>query len=591
MAEVKRIFDLLPFINDTYPAIDDVFVTKMGGQWVKCSIQKYMEKADLISFGLLAMGIKRGDKIASISESRTEWNWLDMAIMQIGAVHVPIYPTISEDDHRYILAHSDSRIVFTSSSRMLRRIEHLIPQIPNIIEVISFDKMDGVRQLDDLIEMGKKAMDQFDLSQYRDAVNQDDMATMIYTSGTTGTPKGVMLSHRNIVSNFLSINNISPVRLQPHAKAFSYLPLCHVLERMLCYMYQWLGYSIHYAESIAKISDNMKEVQPDMMCSVPRLVEKVYDKILMKGRKLKGIKKQLFFWAVNLGYKYELYNANGWWYHVKLKVADKLIFSKWRAALGGNLKIIVSGGAVIQPRLERVFTAAGIDIMSGYGLTETSPVIAVSNYTKEGREFGTVGPAVPGVKVKIAEDGEILTKSDCVMLGYFKAPELTEEIIDADGWLHTGDIGDLMPSGRLKITGRKKAIFKNSFGKYVNPEFVENKLKESSFIDNAMVVGENQKFASALLIPDFAHLRSWCRIKNIPYSLNEEMIELPIIKERYKKELSLINATLGSTEKISRFKLMAYEWSVDTGELSAALKIRRHFVLQKYKQVIERLFE
>lgn len=591
MAEVKRIFDLLPYINETYPAIDDILVTKKGSQWVKCSIHKYMEMADLISLGLLAMGIKRGDKIASISESRTEWNWLDMGIMQIGAVHVPIYPTISEDDHRYILAHSDSRIVFTSSSNMLRRIEHLIPQIPNIMEVISFDKMDGVRQLDDLVAMGKAAMNQFNLSQYRDAVNPDDMATMIYTSGTTGTPKGVMLSHRNLVSNFLSIIDIPPVRLQPHAKVFSYLPLCHVLERMLCYAYQRLGYSIYYAESIAKISDNIKEVQPEMMCSVPRLVEKVYDKILMNGRKLKGIKKQLFFWAVNLGYKYEHHHANGWWYHLKLKVADKLIYSKWRAALGGNLKIIVSGGAAIQPRLERVFTAAGIDIMPGYGLSETSPVIAVSNFTKEGREFGTVGLPVPGVKVKIADDGEILTKSPCVMLSYYKAPELTDEIIDTDGWLHTGDIGDLMPSGRLKITGRKKAIFKNSFGKYINPEFVENKLKESSFIDNAMVVGENQKFASALLIPNFAHLRSWCRIKNIPYSLNEEMIELPIIKERYKKELSAINTSLGSSEKINKFKLMAYEWSVDTGELSAALKIRRHFVLQKYKPVIERLFE
>jgi long-chain acyl-CoA synthetase len=379
-------------------------------------------------------------------------------------------------------------------------------------------------------------------------------------------------------------------KLPPYSKIFSYLPLCHVYERMINYSYQYLGYSINYAESIAKISDNLKEIQPDMMCSVPRLMEKTYDKIIMSGRKLTGIKKQLFFWAVNLGHKYELDRANGWWYHLKLSIADKLIFSKWRAALGGKLQIIVSGGAAIQPRLARIFTAAGIDIMEGYGLTESSPVIAVNNFEPDGREFGTVGPPTRGVEVKIAKDGEVLTKSPCVMMGYYKAPELTREVIDEEGWLHTGDMGELTPKGLLKITGRKKAIFKNSFGKYINPEFVENKLKESPFIDNAMVVGENQKFAAALIIPNFGHLRSWCKVKNIEYSLNEEMIQLPRIKDRIKNEITEINKGLGSSEKISNFELMAYEWSVDTGELSAALKIRRHFVFKKYNKEIERLF-
>ena len=306
---------------------------------------------------------------------------------------------------------------------------------------------------------------------------------------------------------------------------------------------------------------------------------------------MRSIKKQLFFWAVNLGHRYELDRANGWWYHIKLAIADKLIFSKWRAALGDNLKIIVSGGATIQPRLGRIFTAAGIDVMEGYGLTETSPVIAVSNYSKNGREFGTVGPPTRGVNVKIADDGEILTKSPSVMMGYYKAPELTAEVIDKEGWLHTGDMGEITSEGRLRITGRKKAIFKNSFGKYINPEFVENKLKESAFIDNAMVVGENQKFASALIIPNFGHLRSWCKVKNIEYSLNEEMIQQQRIISRIKKEIDVINKQLGSSEKISNFTLMAFEWTVDTGELSAALKIRRHYVMQKYKQEIERLFQ
>ncbi|PLW98440.1 MAG: long-chain fatty acid--CoA ligase [Marinilabiliales bacterium] len=590
MTEVKRIFDLLPYMVEKYPDLKNAIVTKSNDEWIECSVQKYKEMAELISYGLLSLGVRKGDKIASISSSRTEWNWLDMGIMQIGAVHVPIYPTISEDDHRYILAHSETKYVFTSGVDMLRRIEHLIPEVPNVAELFTFDEREGVRQLEHVIELGRKAKENFNLEEYSAAVDATDLATMIYTSGTTGTPKGVMLSHRNLVHNFTSVSWIMESKLPPYSKIFSYLPLCHVYERMINYSYQYLGYSINYAESIAKISDNLKEIKPDMMCSVPRLMEKTYDKIIMSGRKLTGIKKQLFFWAVNLGHKYELDRANGWWYHLKLSIADKLIFSKWRAALGGKLQIIVSGGAAIQPRLARIFTAAKIDIMEGYGLTESSPVIAVNNFEPDGREFGTVGPPTRGVEVKIAQDGEVLTKSPCVMMGYYKAPELTKEVIDDDGWLHTGDMGELTPKGLLKITGRKKAIFKNSFGKYINPEFVENKLKESPFIDNAMVVGENQKFAAALIIPNFGHLRSWCKVKNIEYSLNEEMIQLPRIKDRIKKEISEINKGLGSSEKISNFELMAYEWSVDTGELSAALKIRRHFVFKKYNTQIERLF-
>lgn len=590
MTEVKRIFDLLPYMVEKYPDLKNAIVTKSNDEWIECSIQKYKEMADLISYGLLSLGVRKGDKIASISSSRTEWNWLDMGIMQIGAVHVPIYPTISEDDHRYILAHSETKYVFTSGVDMLRRIEHLIPEVPNVAELFTFDEREGVRQLEHVIELGRKDKENFNLEEYSAAVDATDLATMIYTSGTTGTPKGVMLSHRNLVHNFTSVSWIMESKLPPYSKIFSYLPLCHVYERMINYSYQYLGYSINYAESIAKISDNLKEIKPDMMCSVPRLMEKTYDKIIMSGRKLTGIKKQLFFWAVNLGHKYELDRANGWWYHLKLSIADKLIFSKWRAALGGQLQIIVSGGAAIQPRLARIFTAAKIDIMEGYGLTESSPVIAVNNFEPNGREFGTVGPPTRGVEVKIAKDGEVLTKSPCVMMGYYKAPELTKEVIDDDGWLHTGDMGELTPKGLLKITGRKKAIFKNSFGKYINPEFVENKLKESPFIDNAMVVGENQKFAAALIIPNFGHLRSWCKVKNIEYSLNEEMIQLPRIKDRIKKEISEINKGLGSSEKISNFELMAYEWSVDTGELSAALKIRRHFVFKKYNKEIDRLF-
>ncbi|PID93661.1 MAG: long-chain fatty acid--CoA ligase [Bacteroidetes bacterium] len=590
MANVNRIFDLLPYMQEKYPHLDDALVTKKRNEWVTCSTDKYRAMADLISYGLLSLGIRKGDKIASISNNRTEWNWLDMGIMQIGAVHLPIYPTISEDDHRYILTHSEAKLIFTSGVDMLRRIEHLVPHIDNIEGFFTFEKHQGVRPLEDIIQMGKQAVKEFDLKRYKEAVGPQDLATMIYTSGTTGTPKGVMLSHQNLVHNFTSVSWIMESKLQPHAKVFSYLPLCHIYERMINYAYQYLGYSISYAENIGKIADNLKEVKPDMMCSVPRLMEKTYDKIIMSGRKLTGIKKQLFFWAVNLGHRYELERANGWIYHLKLTIADKLIFSKWREALGGNLKIIVSGGAAIQPRLGRIFTAAGIDIMEGYGLTETSPVIAVSNYAPHGRQFGTVGPPTRGVKVKIEQDGEICTKSPSVMMGYYKAPELTAEVTDSEGWFHTGDLGEITPEGHVKITGRKKTILKNSFGKYINPEFIENKLKESPFIDNAMVVGENQKFAAALIIPNFNHLKSWCKVKGIDYSLNKEMVRKPRIVERIKREVNTINKTLGSSERISNFRLMAYEWTVDTKELSAALKIRRHYVLEKYKQEIEDLF-
>lgn len=586
--EVTRLFDLLPYYKNNFKAKDDVLAGKENGKWIKYSIDQYIEAATNISYGLLKLGVKPGDKIATISNNRPEWNFVDMGILQIGAVHVPVYPTISESDYKYILSHSEVKYVFISGKEILRKIEAILPGIPAILGMYTFKAVDEVKPLDELIALGKANAAPEKVEELKASITPDHLATLIYTSGTTGFPKGVMLSHNNILCNVMGVKHIFPV--DETCKGLSYLPLCHVYERMDNYTYHYLGLSIYYAENMGTIADNIREVKPEIFTTVPRLLEKVYDKIIAKGTQLKGFKKAVFFWAVSLANHYELEGKN-WFYFARLRVADKLVFSKWREALGGNVRVIVSGGAALQPRLAKIFTAAGVQVLEGYGLTETSPVIAVNTLEKGGRMFGTVGKPLSNVEVKIAADGEILARGSNIMMGYFKEPGMTAEAIEQDGWFHTGDVGILEPEGHLRITGRKKEIFKTSLGKYISPQLLENKFKESAFIDGIIILGENQKFAAALVVPDFNHLRSYCEHKNISYSTDKEMIKDPVIIKRFKKEIDHFNKFFGSTEQIQTFALIDHEWSLETGELTANLKLKRSYILDKYKDEVDRLFK
>jgi len=589
MDNVTRIFDLLPHYVNNFKPKDDVLAGKENGKWIKYSISQYIEIANLISYGLIALGLEKGDKVATIAGNRPEWNFVDMAILQAGAIHVPIYPTISESDYNYILKHADVKFLFIAGKDIYRKIEHILPEISSIKGVFTFRETENVKHLDDLREIGRQNPCPETVEALKASIGTHDLATLIYTSGTTGNPKGVMLSHNNMISNFKAVAHVPPVGEE--GKAMSYLPLCHVYERIMIYVYQFTGISVYYAENFTTIADNMLDVKPDILSTVPRLLEKIYDKIINKGRKLKGIKKMIFFWAVRLGLHYELNGANGWWYETKLKVARKLVFSKWTAALGDNVKVIVSGGAALQPRLERIFWAAGIPVLEGYGLTETSPIISVCCFEENGMKFGTVGPVLKDVTVKIAPDGEILVKGPNVMLGYYQDKDLTLETIDSDGWFHTGDIGHVEEEGQLRITGRKKEIFKTSFGKYISPEHIENKFKESAFIDVIMVIGENQKYAAALIVPDFAHLKAWCQIKEIPYTTDAEMVNLPRIQKRFHKEVHKHNKAFGATEQVKAFELIGTEWTVDTGELTPSLKLKRMVICEKYKSVISKIFD
>lgn len=589
MSQVTRLFDLLPNYEAKFKPKEVALAGKENGQWNTYSIATYRQMADNVSYALIHAGVQKGDRVATIMPSRPEWNIIDMGIMQAGAIHVPIYPTISEADYKYILNHSGVKLVFISGKEILRKIEHILPEIESIKGVYSIKGMDNTGKFEDFVALGKANSNSALINSIKSSVLPGDLATIIYTSGTTGFPKGVMLSHENILSNVRAVQHIPP--FGENGRALSYLPLCHVYERMLNYMYQYLGISVYYAENVASIVENLREVKPEILSTVPRLLEKIYDKIIANGRKLSGFKKIVFFWALNLGLKYEMYGHNGWYYEMKLRLANKLVFSKWRAALGNHVEVIVSGGAALQPRLARVFWAAGIPVLEGYGLTETSPVLAVNDFEPGGVRFGSVGRPLKNVEIQIADDGEILAKGPNLMLGYYKQPEQTRNIIDHEGWFHTGDIGKIEAYGHLKITGRKKEIFKTSLGKYISPEQLENKFKESSFIDTLMIIGENQKFAAALVVPDFNFLRGWCAIKEIEYTSDEAMVDLPRVKKRFQVEIDKYNKSFGATEQVKRIELLGKEWTVDSGELTASLKLRRDFVMQKYSGIINRIFD
>ncbi|MFA6950178.1 MAG: long-chain fatty acid--CoA ligase [Lentimicrobiaceae bacterium] len=586
--EITRLFDLLPHYASAFDPKDDVLAYKEDGVWKKINIDTYRRNVEWLTYGLLAIGIKKGDTIATIMNNRPEWNYLDFAIMQAGAIHVPIYPTISKEEYIYIFNHAEVRFVFVTGDELVRKIKEVKDSCPSIEEIFSVKGKNGERNLSDLMELGEKNPNPELVEQITGQIKTHDLATLVYTSGTTGNPKGVMLSHSNLISNFKLVSFIPTFGQE--ARALSFLPLCHVYERMLNYMYHYLGVSIYYAESLATISDNIKEISPDMMCCVPRLLEKIYDKIIGAGRKLKGVKRWVFYWAVNLAKEYDVTGHNNAWYMMQYRIVDKLVYSQWREALGGKFKIIVSGGASIQPRIVRTFRAAGLPVYEGYGLTETSPVVAVTSTLSNGIKIGTVGPPMPGVNVKIADDGEILAGGPGIMLGYYKDPELTAQAIDSDGWFHTGDEGVFEPEGQLRITGRKKEIFKTSLGKYIAPELIENKVKESPFVDNIIVVGENQKFAAALIVPDFNHLRSWCKIKGYDYSTDELMVTMPVVRQRFFRVVEEANVSFGNSEKIKKFELMPTEWGGATGELTPTLKLKRKYINHKYQAVIEKLF-
>lgn len=584
---VKRIFDIVEHQLSVYRK-EISLACKIDGQWKTYTSADFKEQVDLVSCGLLALGIKNDDKIAIISNNRPEWNFTDMGAQQIGAVVVPMYTSISSADYKFILNDSGSKIIFCGDKELYNKVMAVRSELTSAEHIYTFDMVDGAEHWGVVTELGKKNFDSQKLQQLKDSISHSDVATILYTSGTTGVPKGVMLTHDNIISNVAATEHLAPVN-QEH-RALSFLPLCHSYERMLTSFYIYLGISIYYAESMDKIADNLKEIKPHIFSTVPRLLEKVYDRIMDRAKTLTGIKKALFFWALNLGLRYELNGANGWWYELKLKIANKLIFSKWREALGGNVRTIVSGSAALQPRLARVFWAAKIYVLEGYGLTETSPVIAVNNFEKNGAHFGTVGPVIPGVSVKFAEDGEILVKGPNVMKGYYKRPDLTNEVIDKEGWFHTGDIGTLVDNHFLKITDRKKEIFKTSGGKYIAPQMIENKLKESPFIEQVMVIGENQKFPSALIVPAFLYLKKWCQENNVTFTSNEELITNPKVKEAVKQAVAAANSDLGHFEQIKKFELLPKEWTIESGELTATLKMKRKVILEHNKDVVEKIY-
>lgn len=584
-----RLFDFTYLQLKTYPQ-QKLFNTKKNNEWVATSTLEYVELANTISRALLKLNVKPGDKIAVVTtKNRVEWSILDIAALQIGAINVPLYPTISSSDYAYIINHSDAVLCFVSDKDLAKKVSKIKDQT-QIKDLYSFDTLKNTSSWESLLELGKDTSNQNEVDNLKDKVLKTDLATIIYTSGTTGTPKGVMLSHQNIVENTYASAKSLDLEAENY-KVLSYLPVCHIFERFALYYYQLMGFEIYFAESIEKLGDNLREIKPHFIPVVPRLLEKIYDKIVDKGSNLTGIKKILFFWALNLGKKYQPYHKNGWWYHFQLKIANKLIFSKWREALGGNIKFLVSGSAPLQPQLIQIFTSANIPVFEGYGMTETSPGISINDVRNNGLKIGTVGKAMEEVEIKIAEDGEILVKGSNVMQGYYKNEELTQKAI-INGFLHTGDIGVIDSEGFLKITDRKKEMFKTSGGKYIAPAVLENKLKESRFIEQIMVVGEGQKMAAAIIQPHFEFLIEWAKRKGIEVDDSyESLIQNKKIIKRIQKEIDQSNKKFGKWEQIKVFELTPNVWSIENGILTPTLKIKRTVIKEQYKHLIQKLYK
>ena len=583
-----RLFDFIDHQRNNAP-LQKAFTTKYDGVWTSISTEEFCDQAKKVSRALISIGIEAQDKIAMISSTnRTEWNLVDIGLLTIGAVNIPIYPTISSEDYEYILNHSESQYCFVSDQEVYDKVIAIKDKVKSLKKIYSFDSIKGCSNWKELIELGTSSEHDTILEERKIAVAPEDLATIIYTSGTTGIPKGVMLSHDNVVSNVLSSSKRLPLNIG-EASALSFLPICHIFERVILYIYMQNSVSVYYAESLEKIADNLREIKPNVMTAVPRLLEKVYDKIYARGAELTGIKQKLFYWAVDLGLQYEPYGKNGAWYEFKLKIAKKLILSKWQEALGGNLELIASGSAALQPRLARIFTAAGMTLVEGYGLTETSPVISVNDMRKKNYRIGSVGRIIDGVHVKIAKDGEILCKGPNVMMGYYKDLKKTAEVM-TDDYFHTGDIGEIDEQGFLKITDRKKEMFKTSGGKYIAPQVIENIMKQSLFIEQIMVVGDGRKMPTALIQPNIEYIMKWLADKGIPSSSLEEACKEKSLLEALQNEIESHNQKFGSWEQIKKFKLVPEEWSINDGHLTPTMKLKRKVVKEKYSALIEEMY-
>lgn len=587
---ITRNFDLLQQYEDKFAHKEDALVSKVNGEWVKYSSKAYVQNSNFVSYGLLALGLKKGDKIATISNNRPEWNFMDMGMAQVGAVHVPLFTNLDSEGYSRIVAHAEVKYVFVADKYLADKMSTIVSEDNLLEKVYSFDDVEGIANWKEIIELGKINALKFkeELETIKESIKTTDCVTLIYTSGTTGNSKGVLLSHQNLMTNAAAAASV--FQLQPYHRYLSVLPICHVGERMGNYQCQLSGCSIYYSESLGSFAADLKELKPNGFGAVPRILEKVFDKIVDKGEKLTGIKKKLFFWALDLGLKYKINGKNGAWYALQLKLANKLIFSKWREAMGGNVISIGVGGAALQPRLERVFWAAGIKLLNMYGLTETSPIITINRANSPNLKLGTVGAVIDNAELKIAADGEILCKGTNVMIGYYKNDTATAEIIDDDGWLHTGDVGVIEDGIFLRITDRKKEIFKLSNGKYVAPQMIENIFKESIFIDQLMVIGEGEKHTSALISPNFEALNKWCHVKKISTSNKAELVSNTEVYALFKKEIAVMNKVLSEDEQVKRFRLVKDEWTPLSGELSPTLKLKRKVLNEKYKIIINEIF-
>lgn len=587
--EVTRLFDILDTYTENWPGQDVALARKENGKWIKYSPKQYQDLTRLLSYAFIELGIQPDDKVAIISENRPEWNMIDMATQQVGAVTVPIYPSISKEDYLFILNNSEAKLVILESQAVLNKVEAIMSETPNLKYLYTMVDRKTHPYFQQLVELGESHPHAEELEQRKTAVKPDQCATIVYTSGTTGVPKGVMLSHNNIIGE---LNNIKQTPSPDSKRAFSFLPICHAYERLLVYLYQYLGMSVYYAESLATIGADMKEIHPTMMTAVPRLLEKMYEKIVQQGNKKKGIERTIFQWAVRLTESYKIEpDDRSWFYNLKLSIADKLVFSKIRSNLGAeNFDIIVSGAASISRKVSGFFSAIKMPVFEGYGMTEASPVIAVSDRTKGGREVGTVGRPIPGTEVKITENGEIICRGYNVMLGYYKSPELTKEAIDEDGWLHTGDLGHLDEGGRLYITGRLKNLFKTSMGKYINPQIIEEKFCESDFFENVVVFGEGQKFAAAIIHPDLAYLKDWCQKQGLTVGNIKDCIEMPEVRNAISAEVQKYNKLFGAYEQIKKYELVTDDWTVGNGILTPTLKVKRAVIQKRYQQLIDSMF-
>ena len=583
-----RLFEFIEYQKE-YAPLEKAFTTKYNGAWESVSSSDFLDQSRAISRALIGMGIKAGDKIAMISSNnRTEWSVIDVGLLTLGAVNIPIYPTISAKDYEYILNHSESLYCFVSDQEVYDKVNAIQKNIKSLKKVYSFDQIKGCAHWSELLDEGANMDHDSTVTKMRDEVKPEDLATIIYTSGTTGVPKGVMLSHHNVVSNVISSSKRLPLTIG-QASALSFLPICHIFERVILYIYMYNSVSVYFAESIETIADNLKEIKPNVMTAVPRLLEKVYDKIYARGAELSGIKKTLFYWAVNIGLQYEPYGQNGGWYEFKLKIARKLILSKWQEALGGKLELIASGSAALQPRLARVFTAAGMTLVEGYGLTETSPVISVNDMRQKHFKIGTVGKVIDGVEVKIAEDGEILCKGPNVMMGYYKEEKMTQDVMTGD-FFHTGDIGELDSEGFLKITDRKKEMFKTSGGKYIAPQVIENQMKQSLFIEQIMVVGPGRKMPTAVIQPNLEYVKNWLKEKSISCDTLAQAVKEPLLIEAIENEVAHHNQNFGSWEQVKKIQLTPEEWTIDSGHLTPTMKLKRKVVTEKYDALIEQMY-